>query len=148
MVLAFPCWCDAADWSSLALNMMLSVLWIFLNQHWRVAARKVEVAVYQSCFCRKSDCLKGGGAVWPFHFSNVYLFAKTVSFFVSILLFKTNLILCCVFVFFFCSLSMLPFSSLILTSNKATCKIHLAITSKCIHPISKTQATLWKRATC
>lgn len=114
LVFAFLCWCNVADWPSLALNMMLSVLRIFLNQHWRVAARKVEVAVSQSCFCRKGDCLKGGGAVWPFHFSNLYLFAKTVSFFVSTLLFKTNLILRA---FFFISLTMLPFGSLTLTSD-------------------------------
>lgn len=60
LVFAFLCWCSVADWPSLAQNMMLSVLRIFLNQHWRVAARKVEVAVSQSCFCRKGDCLKGG----------------------------------------------------------------------------------------
>lgn len=67
LVFAFLCWCNVADWPSLALNMMLSVLRIFLNQHWRVAARKVEVAVSQSCFCRKGDCLKGGGCLtFPF----------------------------------------------------------------------------------
>lgn len=60
LVFAFLCYCNVADWPSLALNMMLSVLRIFLNQHWRVAARKVKVAVSQSCFCRKGDCLKGG----------------------------------------------------------------------------------------
>lgn len=60
LMFAFLCWCSVADWPSLAQNMMLSVLRIFLNQHWRVAARKVEVAVSQSCFCRKGDCLKGG----------------------------------------------------------------------------------------
>lgn len=67
LVFAFLCWCNVADWPSLALNMMLSVLRIFLNQHWRVAARKVEVAVSQSCFCRKGDCLKWGGCLtFPF----------------------------------------------------------------------------------
>lgn len=31
--IAFLCWCNVADWSPLALNRMLSVLRIFLNQH-------------------------------------------------------------------------------------------------------------------